>query len=94
MRKLIAAFRNFANAPKNWIHEENGSILNSETDVSPSATRHGNNHSKQRYEIATCLVRVRNPRGMEVYEHKKLVHPRTCFVRFRKWVLHQHFKSG
>jgi len=94
MTKLKAAFRNFANAPKNWIHEETGIILNSENHVLPSATRHGNDHSKQSYEFATCLVRVWNPRGMKVYEHKKnLVRPRTCCVGFRKWVLHQHFKS-
>ena len=30
----------------------------------------------------------------KVYEHKKLVHTRTSFVGFRKWVLHQHFKSA
>jgi hypothetical protein len=71
MTKLIVAFRNFANAPKNWIHEETGSILNSENYVLPSATRHGNDHSRQGYEFATCLVRQWNPRGMKVYEHKK-----------------------
>jgi hypothetical protein len=47
MTKLIVAFRNFANAPKNWIHEETGSVLNSENVVLTSAARHENDRSKQ-----------------------------------------------
>jgi hypothetical protein len=40
-------------------------------DTAMIAARHGNDHSKQNHGFATCLVRVWNPRGMKVYEHKK-----------------------